>query len=163
MLSQPTAPITRLESAATSTSVTNWYQSTNLAPGRRERKNGRAGGGGAGEQTPPRGRKMAAALSQLDDEIVRGMAIGAVFTDYVSSIAKIPKLPAPSMVSAHTNLPRFLLASVAGWEDKLPRFPPQGGSPRHLERGRLHTPLQHHQRDVSSLCPLDFTSVLLLL
>jgi hypothetical protein len=31
------------------------------------------------------GNKMAAALSQLDDEIVRGMAIGAVFTDYVSS------------------------------------------------------------------------------
>lgn len=45
--------------------------------------------------------KMAAAsLSQLDDEIVHGMAIGAVFTDYVSSVAKIPHPPAPSMVSA---------------------------------------------------------------
>lgn len=30
------------------------------------------------------GNKMAAALLQLDDEIVRGMAIGAIFTDYVS-------------------------------------------------------------------------------
>jgi len=39
----------------------------------------------------------AAALSQLDDEIVHGMAIGAVFTDYVSSIAKIPNLPTSSL------------------------------------------------------------------
>jgi hypothetical protein len=31
---------------------------------------------------------MATALSQLDDETVRGMAIGAVFADYVSSITK---------------------------------------------------------------------------
>jgi hypothetical protein len=43
---------------------------------------------------------MAAALSQLDDEIVHGMAIGAVFTDYVSSIAKVPNPPSPSRVSA---------------------------------------------------------------
>jgi len=38
---------------------------------------------------------MAAALPQLDDEIVRGMAIGAVFTDYVSSDARSPNPPIP--------------------------------------------------------------------
>jgi hypothetical protein len=38
---------------------------------------------------------MAAALPQLDDEIVRGMAIGAVFTDYVSSGARSPNPPIP--------------------------------------------------------------------
>jgi hypothetical protein len=30
---------------------------------------------------------MAATLSQLDDGTVRGMSIGAVFTDYVSPVA----------------------------------------------------------------------------
>jgi len=39
--------------------------------------------------------KMAAALPQLDDEIVRGMAIGAVFTDYVSSDARSLNPPIP--------------------------------------------------------------------
>jgi hypothetical protein len=41
------------------------------------------------------GKKMAAALPQLDDEIVRGMAIGAVFTDYVSSGARSPNPSIP--------------------------------------------------------------------
>lgn len=102
---------------------------------------------------------MAATLSQLDDGIVRGMAIGAVFTDYVSSpAAKIPHL---------FRLIRrgFLIESVvvAGWEDKLPRLPPQGGSPRHLQRGRLHTPLQHHQRHVSALILFYFCFLVLVL
>jgi len=106
-----------------------------------------------------RKEKMAATLSQLDDGIVRGMAIGAVFTDYVSSpAAKIPHL---------FRLIRrgFLIESVvvAGWEDKLPRLPPQGGSPRHLQRGRLHTPLQHHQRHVSALILFYFRFLVLVL
>jgi hypothetical protein len=42
---------------------------------------------------------MAAALSQLDDGTVRGMSIGAVFTDYVSSAAQTPNL-----------LPRLILS-----------------------------------------------------
>jgi hypothetical protein len=38
---------------------------------------------------------MAAALPQLDDEIVHGMAIGAVFTDYVSPGDTSPNPPIP--------------------------------------------------------------------
>ena len=91
----------------------------------------------------------AAALSQLDDEIVHGMAIGAVFTDYVSSIRQLAfSLEGFRSALIHRGV---CSNSAPGRENKLPRFPPQGGSPRHLQRGRLHTTLQHHHRDVSTL------------
>jgi COMPASS component SWD2 len=48
---------------------------------------------------------MAATLSQLDDGIVRGMAIGAVFTDYVSPVAPTPDpaLANFALTVSHTN------------------------------------------------------------